>query len=182
LTSTLEVEGEQLLEREEDLDSIFSGFSKDADDTESLPSIGKANGPFSQHAFQVEIIPGQRARISTVIRQSSARYRYQTADVSLEEELFEDFKQELTNAILVGNIVAKAREPVESFAMHSTEAVTDPIPEFADPTSNPIETTKHGQKELNRARHTVYEVGRNPSSSSTTTSESYARAGLGWES
>jgi hypothetical protein len=180
LTPTLEVEGEKLLEREEDLDSIFSGFSKDADDTESLPSIGKANGPFSQHVFKIEIILGQRARISTVIRQSSARYRYQTADASLEEQLFEDLKQELTNAILVGNIVAKAREPVENFAMHSR--VTDPIPEFADPTSNPIETTKHGQKELNRARHTVYEVGRNPSSSSTITSENYARAGLGWES
>jgi hypothetical protein len=68
LTSKLEVEGEQLLEREEDLDSIFSGFSKDADDTELLPSIGKANEPFSQHVFKIEIILGQRARISTVIR------------------------------------------------------------------------------------------------------------------
>jgi hypothetical protein len=111
-----------------------------------LPSIGKAKGPFSEHIFNVQIILGKLERIPAVVRQSSAKYRYQTADASLEEELLEDFKQEPTNAILVGNIVAKAREPVENFAMHSR--VTDPIPEVADPTSNPIETSKHCQKEL----------------------------------
>jgi hypothetical protein len=106
------------------LGSIFSGFSTDGDDTGSLPSIGKTGGPFSEHMFNIKTILEQLARISTAIRQSGAKYRYQKADASLKEELFEDFKKHLTLVILMGSIKANTEEPVDAFAIQAR--ITDP--------------------------------------------------------
>jgi hypothetical protein len=117
LTSTSEPEADQLLESGGDFGSVFSGFSTDGDDTGSLPSIGKADGPFSEQMFNVKTILGQLTRISTAIRRSGAKYRYQKADATLKEELFEDFKTHLTVVILMGSIEANTEEPADTTAM-----------------------------------------------------------------
>jgi hypothetical protein len=124
LTSTPEPEADLLLESEEDLGSVFSGFSTDGDDTGSLPSIGKADGPFSEQMFNVKTILGQLTRISTAIRRSGAKYRYQKADATLKEELFKDFKTHLTFIILMGSIEANTEEPANTTAMRVR--ITDP--------------------------------------------------------
>jgi len=116
LTLTSEPEADPLLESGGDFGSVFSGFSTDGDDTGSLPSIGKADGPFSEQMFNVKTILGQLTRISTAIRRSGAKYRYQKADATLKEELFEDFKTHLTVVILMGSIEANTEEPADTTA------------------------------------------------------------------
>lgn len=107
----------------DDADSIFSVSSSDGDDTNSLPSIGKADGPFSEQMFNVKTIFSQLARISIAIRRSGANYRYQKADSSLKEDDFEEFKAHLTMVILMGSIGTHTEEPVDSFAI--TAQMTD---------------------------------------------------------
>jgi hypothetical protein len=115
--------GENEDDAADDSGSVFSALSIDGDDTASLPSIGKADGPFSEQMFSVKIILGQLARISTAIRRSGTNYRYEKADASLEEEDFQEFKTHLTIVILMGNIETQTEEPAHNFDI--TAQVTD---------------------------------------------------------
>jgi hypothetical protein len=108
-----------LLEPEDGVGSVFSGFSTDGGDTDSLHSIGNADEPFSEQMFNVKTILGQLARISTAIRRSGAKYRYRKADASLKEECFEDFKTHLTVVILMGSIEASTEEPADTTAIRA---------------------------------------------------------------
>ena len=100
---------------DDDVDSGFLAFSTEGSDTASLPSVGKADGPFSEQMFNIKTILGQLARISTALRQSGTKYRYRKADASLKEEDFEDFKEHLTVMIL--GIQPNAEEPANAVIM-----------------------------------------------------------------
>lgn len=56
-------------------------------------------------------------RISTMIRQSAIKSRYQKADESLNEENFEDFKRHLTVLIALGSMAANAQEHNDNTGM-----------------------------------------------------------------
>jgi hypothetical protein len=88
--------------------SVFSGFSINESDTDSLPSISKA--AFSEQMFNVKTILGQLVRISTTIRRSSTKYRYRKADASLKEEDFQDFKTHLIAILFISSIKGDATE------------------------------------------------------------------------
>ena len=100
---------------DDDVDSGFLAFSAEESETDSLPSIGKADSPFSEQMFYVKTILGQLARIATALRGSGAKYRYRKADASLKEEDFEDFKKYLTFVIL--GIQPNAEEPANAAIM-----------------------------------------------------------------
>jgi hypothetical protein len=108
VSSTAESEDD---EAAKDSASIFSAFSSDGNDTASLPSMGKADGPFSEQMFAVKSILAQLARISTAIRRSGANYRYEKADASLQEDRFQDFKRHLTMVILMGCTETRTEGP-----------------------------------------------------------------------
>lgn len=116
-----------MLESGDDVGSVFSGFSTDRRDTDSLPSIGKADGPFSEQMFNVRTILGQLARASTAIRRSGAKYRYRKADASLKEEDFEDFKAYLTVIILM--VAANTEELADTTAIRTRLMDSKPLTE-----------------------------------------------------
>lgn len=110
---TSETESNLLLEPEDDVSSVFSSFSDDERDSDSLPSFGTADGPFSEQMFYVKTILEQLARASAAIRRSGAKYRHRKADTSLKEEDFEDLRTHLTIIILLGTVVAQTEEPAD---------------------------------------------------------------------
>lgn len=87
---------------ENDVESVFSGFTSDEGDTESVPEIFKADSQFSEQRFFIKTILGQLVKISTAIRRSGAKFRYKKADESLKEDEFTDFKDYLKAVILTG--------------------------------------------------------------------------------
>ena len=60
----LETKKDPLLEPEDDVGSIFSSFSTDEGDTDSLPSVGNADEPLSEQMFNIKTMLGELARVS----------------------------------------------------------------------------------------------------------------------
>ncbi|OIW27242.1 hypothetical protein CONLIGDRAFT_645529 [Coniochaeta ligniaria NRRL 30616] len=104
-------------ESPDDGGSVFSGFSTDGRDTDSLPNIGKDDGPFSEQMFNIKTVLTQLVRISTAIRRSGVKHRYRKADESLNEEDHEDFKNHLTVLITMSSLTANAEEEHDSNAI-----------------------------------------------------------------
>lgn len=90
--------------RERNLDSTFD--------------VKEIHEDFSEQAFNIKTILDQLARISTAIRRSGAKLRYERADLSLQEQDFEEFKAHLTFIVLMPTI--------ESYSEGSTDG--DAVP------------------------------------------------------
>lgn len=119
MTSTPKSETDSLSEQEDDVGSVFSGFSTDGRDVASSPNISDTKGLFAEHIFNVRTILGQLTRISTAIRRSGAKYRYRKADSLLKMEDFKDFKTHLTVVVLQGNLRAHAKKQGNATTMLS---------------------------------------------------------------
>ncbi|KAH8897709.1 hypothetical protein GQ53DRAFT_884487 [Thozetella sp. PMI_491] len=111
-------------ETPEEAEALPSDFSDFSSEEESDSGDAVSSDLLAEHLFNITTILDQLARLSTAIRRSGAKYRYQKADDSLKESKFEDLKTHLTVLILRESLQAEPGAVVEGEALRM--AVTDP--------------------------------------------------------
>ncbi|ETS79010.1 hypothetical protein PFICI_08863 [Pestalotiopsis fici W106-1] len=107
----------------EDFD--FAGFSDDEASSESSASTSEG-GPFSLQMYNIRTIIAQLTRFSSMIRRSGTKFRFKRADaaLALRESEFNEFKEQLTNMVMIRSIKFDVGDPT-SFEVFQDKMNTD---------------------------------------------------------
>ncbi|KAF7530970.1 hypothetical protein G7054_g9333 [Neopestalotiopsis clavispora] len=103
--------GPSKLDEQSDQDFDFIDFSDDEAKSESETSNSE-EGLLSLQMYNIKTIIAQLARFSSMIRRSGTKFRFQRADsaLALREPEFADFKEHMTNMILIRSIKFDVRD------------------------------------------------------------------------